>query len=58
MARYSKLIAAIVGLLVIILTDVLNLTADGTSADALREILLSLLTAFGVYQIPNKEPTP
>lgn len=54
MNKYAKLIAAIVGLIVILLTDTFNLTIDGTGADMLRETILSLLTAFGVYQVPNK----
>jgi len=54
MTKYMKLIAAIVGLLAIILTDVINITPDGTTADTVREAVLGLLTALGVYQVRNE----
>lgn len=51
-AKYSKLIAAIVGVVAIIIgPDMLGLAADTQAA---AQNILGLLTAFGVYAVPNK----
>ncbi len=51
-AKYSKLIAAIVGMIAVIIgPDVLGLTADTEQA---AQNILGLLTVFGVYLVPNK----
>ena len=52
MSKYSKLIAAIVGLIAIIVgPDLLNLTE---TPEKVAEALLALITAFTIYQVPNK----
>lgn len=49
--KYSKLIAAAVGLVAILLgPDFLGLTND---AERLAQAILALLTLFGVYQVRN-----
>ncbi len=53
MSRYNKLIAAVVGLIAIILgPDVLGLTEQ---PETIVQSALAVLTAFGVYQLPNEE---
>lgn len=52
MSKYSKLIAAIVGLAVIIVgPEFLDLTEN---TELVTQSVLALLTAFGVYQVPNQ----
>ncbi len=49
--RYSKLIAAVIGVVVIIIgPDMLGLT-DTTAL--ITETAIAVLTAIGVYQVPN-----
>ncbi len=49
--RYSKLIVAIIGVIVIILgPDVLGITGN---TSLVAEGIIALLTAAGVYQVPN-----
>lgn len=52
MSRYSKLIVAVVGLLVVILGPEFLGAVEDTETTA--QLVLALLTAFGVYQVPNK----
>ncbi len=50
-AKYSKLIVAVIGVVVIILgPDFLGLTGQPS---LIAEGILGLLTAFGVYQVTN-----
>ena len=57
MSRYRKLIAAVIGLAVIIGNDFFGLGLDaeavGHQFDRLIDTGLALATAFGVYQLPN-----
>jgi hypothetical protein len=55
MSKFAKLIAAIVGLLAIVLTDHLNVVPDGTNAEMISQAILAVLTAFGVYQVRNEQ---
>lgn len=53
MSQYNKLIAAAVGLVVLLGSQFgLDLTAQ---QDAIVQVVVAVLTAFGVYQVPNKE---
>lgn len=53
MSQYNKLIAAAVGLVVLLGAQFgLDLTAQ---QDAIVQVVVAVLTAFGVYQVPNKE---
>lgn len=56
LATHNKLWVALVGVLAIIATDVLNLTTDGTTADTLRETIIAVLTLFGLERVPNAGP--
>lgn len=50
-SKYKKLIAAIVGLVAIVIgPELLNLT---DTPEKFTEAVLALLTAFGVYQLKN-----
>lgn len=54
MARYSKLIAAVVGLLAIVIgPEFLNLTDQG---ELIAESIAGIITALLVYQLPNRVP--
>jgi uncharacterized membrane protein (DUF441 family) len=56
MQNYNKLIVAVVGLVVMLAAEHgLNLSAQ---QDAIVQILVSVLTAAGVYQVPNKPNPP
>lgn len=55
MGKYRKLIAAIVGVIAIIAgPDVLGLTAD---TETVVQMVMGLLTAFGVFQLSNDPAT-
>lgn len=51
--HYNKLIAAAVGL-VVLLAARYGLDLSGQAA-VIVDTIVSVLTAFGVYQLPNKE---
>lgn len=58
MARYRKLLAAVLGLLVIVLgPQFLGLSPEGTifglSPDQVMQTLVAVLTALGVWGLPN-----
>ncbi|MGI9504291.1 MAG: hypothetical protein ACR2RE_14685 [Geminicoccaceae bacterium] len=53
MKKYRKFIAAVVGLSAIVLNDFVGLDA-GTS-NLIADSILGVLTAFGVYQLPNAQ---
>lgn len=57
MRNYRKLLAAVVGLAVIIGNDFFNLGLDaetvGQQADSLIDAAVAFLTAIGVYQLRN-----
>ena len=52
MSQYNKLIVAAVGLAVLLGAQFgLDLTAQ---QDAIVQVVTAVLTAFGIYQVPNK----
>jgi hypothetical protein len=55
MAKYSKLIVAVIGAIIVAVQIFLgiDLAAQGVSAEAVMTILVPLLTAFGVWAVPN-----
>lgn len=58
MGKYRKLITAIVGLVVVVLgPSFLGVSPEGTimgiAPDMAVQAIISVLTAFGVYQISN-----
>lgn len=54
MTAYSKLIAAAVGLIIMVGKDFLNLDLTA-HAQTITEIVIAVLTAAGVYLAPNKK---
>jgi hypothetical protein len=54
MERYSKLIAAILGLVVLVGNRHFGVDL-GPEMNALSEVLIAGATAFGVYMVSNKE---
>lgn len=53
--KYSKLVAAIVGLAVLLLHRHAGIDLAGEQA-AIVDVILAAVTAWSVYQLPNKEP--
>jgi len=53
LAEYKKLIAAVVGLVLMLLHRKFGLDLSGQES-AIVDIVLATLTAYGVYQAPNK----
>jgi len=53
--KYSKLIAAIIGLVALALVNYTNVLPNGSTVEGVATALLAVLTAFGVYQVENKE---
>lgn len=53
MAKYRKLIVAVVGLLILLGQEFLNLDLSA-HADALVEVAIAVGTALGVYAVPNE----
>ena len=53
MSKYRKVILAAVGLLLLILNDVFGITALAGMEDTIGAILISVLTAAGVWAVPN-----
>lgn len=56
MSNYNKLIAAVVGVGLMLLHQNFGVDLTGQAAPIV-DVILAALTAFGVYQLPNsKEP--
>lgn len=55
MAKYSKLIIAVLGAVIVAVQTFLgiDLAGQGVSAEAVMAILVPLLIAFGVWAVPN-----
>ena len=54
LAKYSKLIMAVIGLLVIVLGDEV-LGVASLEADRLFDVVVMFATGFGVWAVPNKD---
>ncbi len=54
MSKYSKLIAAVIGVVAIVIGPEILGLADEAKSEMIAQSVLALLTAFGVYQVPNK----
>ena len=54
MTRYNKLWASLIGLIVLVGLDHFNVALPGFDAIVL-DLIVSALTALGVYQVPNAE---
>jgi len=54
MAKYRKLYAAIIGVSVLVALRYFDVTVAGLDSVVL-ELVVSALTAFGVYQVPNEQ---
>lgn len=52
MGKYRKLIAAVIGLFVLLAKDFLGWNLD-VNVDQLVNLTISILTAFGVFRLPN-----
>ncbi len=60
LARYRKLVVAIVGLLLVVLgPDFLGVSPEGTlfgfPPDLVVQVVLAILTALGVAAVPNEQ---
>lgn len=55
MAKYSKLIIAVPGAVIVAVQTFLgiDLEGKGVTAEGIMAILVPLLTAFGVWAVPN-----
>ena len=56
MGKYSKLIVAALGAGIIAVQTFLgiDLAAKGVTAEAIMTVLVPVLTAFGIWAVPNK----
>jgi len=56
LAQIRKLLAALVGFLVLLLKENLDVEVGPEFADTLVEIAIALLALIGVFQLPNAKP--
>ena len=54
MLRYNKLLAATLGLGLLLATSYWNISIPGLD-QFVMELILTVATAFGVYQVPNAD---
>ncbi len=53
MSKYRKLLLAGIGLVAIALNDVWNISALMGMEDIIGQVIISLLTAFGIWGVEN-----
>jgi uncharacterized membrane protein len=56
LAQIRKLLAALVGFVIILLKENLGIEVGPEFADTLVEILIALLALIGVFHLPNDPP--
>lgn len=54
MARYRKLLVAVVGVVALFVPEVAGMEDEATN---IYDAVVSILTAFGVWRVPNEPPT-
>ena len=62
MGKYRKLVVAVIGLAVLLLgPEFFAISPEGTffgiAQDTVVQVILAILTAIGIYQVPN-DPMP
>lgn len=53
MSKYGKLLAAVIGLIAMALNDVWGISALVGMEEIIGQVIISFLTAFGVWGVPN-----
>ena len=54
MSSYAKLIAVMIGMVVLTAKQFADIDLGGDFADKMTDVVIELLTAFAVYQAKNK----
>ena len=56
MDKIRKLIVAVIGLLIMVADDFFGISV-GVGAEGIADVIVAILTAFGIWAVPNEQPT-